>query len=269
VKRVLVLAAFAASSLCAATLATVNGDKITSEEINILLSQNPQAPSYEQLTDEQKKEILDRVVEQTLLVQQAKKDGVEKDAEYNTRLNALRESLLFSTYLKKKSDSIKVTDAEAKKFYEENKARLERPETVRARHILVEKEGDAKTIIKALSGKKGADLEAEFEKLAKEKSIDPGSAERGGDLGYFSQDRMVKEFSDAAFALKNGEITKNPVKSDFGYHVILKVDHKKAGLIPFDEVAEQIRQGAKSKKFEEAVEKEIEALKAKAKISYQ
>jgi peptidylprolyl isomerase len=264
-----VLAAFAASSLCAATLATVNGEKITSEAINALLAQNPQAPAYEQLNDEQKKEVLDKVIEQKLLVQQAKKSGVEKESEYKTQLNALQDNLAIGVYLKKKADSTAVTDAEVKKFYEENKARLERPESVRARHILVEKEGDAKSIIKALGSKKGDDLEKEFEKLAKEKSIDPGSAERGGDLGYFSKDRMVKEFSDAAFALKNGELTKNPVKSDFGFHVILKLDHKKAGVTPLEEVAEQLKRSAKAKKFNEALEKEIADLKTKAKISYE
>jgi peptidylprolyl isomerase len=268
VRKVLFLAAFAAASLHAATLATVNGDKITSEEIDILLSQ-AKAPPYEQLGDDDKKKVLDGAIERKLLTQQAKKSGVEKDSEYKTWLSVLQDNLATEFYVKKKSDSTNVTDAEVKKFYEDNKARLERPETVRARHILVEKEGDAKSIIKALSSKKGADLEKEFEKLAKEKSIDTGSAERGGDLGYFPKDRMVKEFADAAFALKNGELTKTPVKSDFGYHIILTVDHKKAGVTPFEEVEQQLRQSAKAQKFEESLEKEIANLKTKAKISYE
>ncbi|MDR1451246.1 MAG: peptidyl-prolyl cis-trans isomerase [Helicobacteraceae bacterium] len=266
--RLLVMATLVAASLSAATLATVNGDKITSEEIAFRLSQYPQAPSYDQLNDEQKKGFLDQVIEQKLLAQQAKKSGVEKDNDYKTTLAILQENLAVEFYARKKSDSTAVSDAEVKKFYEDNKARLERPETVRARHILVDKEGDAKTIIKALSGKKGAALETEFEKLAKEKSTD-GSAERGGDLGYFPKDRMVKSFADAAFAMKNGELSKTPVQSEFGYHVILKLDQKPAGTVPFEEVAEQLKQGAKEKKIGESLQQEVADLKAKAKISYQ
>ncbi|MDR2152156.1 MAG: peptidyl-prolyl cis-trans isomerase [Helicobacteraceae bacterium] len=267
-KRVLLAVAIAAASLNAATLATVNGVKITSEEINLLLKQNPQAPAFEQLNDEQKKGILDRVIAQKLLAQQAKKSGIEKDSEYKAQLSSLQENLAIELYIKKKADSTTVTDAEVKKFYEDNKARLDRPETVRARHILVEKEGDAKAIIKTLSGKKGEDLENAFIAAAKEKGTD-GTKDNGGDLGYFTKEQMVKEFAEAAFALKNGELSKNPVKTDFGYHVILKIDHKKAGVTPFEEVEEQLKQGAKAQKFQEIVEKEIADLKAKAKISYQ
>jgi peptidylprolyl isomerase len=265
---VLALAAFAAS-LSAATLATVNGDKITSEDADFRLSQ--QGITYEQLNDEQKKQFLDDEIERKLLSQQAKKSGVDKDAEYKRALNIIQEELAASFHLRKKWEAISVSDAEVKKHYDELKTQgqLDQPEQVRARHILVEKEGDAKDIIKALSKKKGEELETEFEKLAKEKSTDKGSAERGGDLGYFSEERMVKEFSDAAFALKSGEITKTPVKSKFGYHVILVTDRKAAGTIPFNDIADRLKESAKAKKFQEAREKEIADLKAKAKISYE
>jgi peptidylprolyl isomerase len=267
VKRFLVLAVFAAASLHAATLATVNGDKITTEDVNILLSQS--GVTYEQLGDEDKKKVVESAIDRKLMTQRAKKSGIEKDAEYKRILAAFQESLATDLYLKNLNDSTTVNEAETKKFYEENKARLERPETACANHILVEKEGDAKTIIKSLSSKKGADLKKAFEDTAKEKSIDTGSKPRGGDVGCCPRDRMVNEFSDAAFALKNGEMSKAPVKSDFGYHVILKIDQKPAGTVPFDEVADQLIQGAKTKKFQEALEKEIADLKSKAKIAYE
>ncbi|MDR2034082.1 MAG: peptidylprolyl isomerase [Helicobacteraceae bacterium] len=266
----LALAAFAAS-LSAATLATVNGDKITSEDADVSLSQQGLNLTYEQLNDEQKKQFLDGEVARKLLSQQAKKSGVEKDSEYKSQLAIAQEQIAIGTYLKKKSDSTTVSDAEVKKLYDELKAQgqLDQPEQARARHILVAQEGEAKDIIKTLSKKKGAELEAEFEKIAKEKSTDKGSAERGGDLGYFSKDRMVKEFSDAAFALKNGEITKTPVKSNFGYHIILVIDRKAAGTLPFGDIADRLKERAKATKFNEALEKEIADLKSKAKISYE
>jgi peptidylprolyl isomerase len=265
---VLALAAFAAS-LSAATLATVNGDKITSEDADFSLSQ--QGVTYEQLNDEQKKRFLDGEIERKLFSQQAKKSGIEKDADYKRALSVIQEGLAAEFHLRKKWEAISVSDAEVKKLYDELKAQgqLDQPEQVRARHIAVEKEGEAKDIIKALSKKKGEELEAEFEKIAKEKSIEKSTAARGGDLGYFPKDRMFKEFSNAAFALKNGEITKTPVKSDFGYQVILVLDRKAAGTVPFNDIADRLKESAKAKKFQEAREKEFADLKAKAKISYE
>jgi peptidylprolyl isomerase len=268
VKRVLFLVAIATVSLNAATLATVNGEKITSEEINLLLSQNPQMPKYEQIDDENKKKILEDVIERKLLAQQAKKSGIEKDSKYKMLLNALQENLTAGFYATKKSEAIKITDAEAQKFYDENKDRLARPAQVRARHILVEKEADAKAIIKSLSGKKGADLENAFIAAAKEKGTD-GTKDNGGDLGYFTQEKMVSEFSNAAFAMKKGDLSKTPVKSKFGYHVIYLVDKQESGITPFADVKDEIKNMLKSQKFEAELKKEIEDLRAKAKISYE
>ena len=112
-----------------------------------------------------------------------------------------------------------MTDDEVKARYDEEIKKLPPQEEVHARHILVKTEAEAKDIIKQLDAGK------DFAELAKEKSTDPNKSE-GGDLGYFAKGRMVKEFEDAAFALKKGEYTKTPVKTQFGYHVI-KVEDKR------------------------------------------
>ncbi|MDR2905055.1 MAG: peptidylprolyl isomerase [Helicobacteraceae bacterium] len=249
----------------AATLATVNGEKIDSEDINVILKQ--QGASYDKLSKEQQEQLLDQVIERKLVSQAAKKAGVEKKEDYKRALAIVSEQIATDFYIREKFDAITASEAETKKLYEESKDKFSQPAQVRARHILVEKEGDAKSIIDALSKKKGKDLEDEFEKLAKEKSKDAGSAVRGGDLGYFTEKDMVKEFSQAAFSQKVGEVSKKPIKSDFGYHIIYVVDSKKAGLVPYADVAEQLKQNVKAQKFEKLMEKELKDIKDKAKIT--
>ncbi|MCW5770881.1 MAG: peptidylprolyl isomerase, partial [Rhodospirillaceae bacterium] len=129
-------------------------------------------------------------------------------------------------------------------------------EEIRASHILVKTEQEAKDIIVQLE--KGAD----FAKLAKEKSIDPSKERNSGDLGFFTKDQMVKEFADAAFAMKKGETTKAPVKTQFGWHVIRVTDRRTKDAPKFDEVKDQLRQ----KLAESIAQEEITKLRSAAKI---
>lgn len=266
IKGALVLA-LGAGFLNAAVLATVDGEKITTEELNLMLSQ-AQMPPFDSLKPEDQKKLIDSMVERKLLAKHAQKQGVEKNPEYQKALNVLKENLAIDVWLDGYMKSQPVTEAEAKALYKENEARFKQPEQVRARHILVENEADAKAIIKDLMAKKAGDREAAFEAVAQEKSMDPGSGAKGGDLGYFAKERMVKEFADAAFELKKGEMTKAPVKSAFGYHIIYLVDRKAASVTPYESVAEQMKNGVKMKKFEAQVEKLSGELKQKAKITY-
>ena len=150
----------------------------------------------------------------------------------------------------------RATEAKLKEAYEAFVKDFKGEEEVRASHILVKTEQEAKDIIAQLE--KGAD----FAKLAKEKSIDPTKDRNSGDLGFFSKEQMVKEFADAAFALKKGETAKVPVKTQFGWHVI-RVADRRAGAPPkFDEVKEQLRQ----KLAETIAQEEIAKLRGAAKI---
>jgi len=262
-------AATLALSLPAAdVLATVNGHKITKEDVQSVLNAMGARTNYDALPDDVKKKVLDQVIEQQLLQEKALESGIEKDKEYKEALEKLKKKLALDIWVKKQLDAIEVSDAEAKKAYEEHKNAFQRPETVHARHILVKTEAEAKQIIEELEKTPKSKLKTKFEELAKAKSTGP-SAPRGGDLGTFGRGQMVKPFSDAAFALKAGEFTRTPVKTQFGYHVIYVEEKHPAQTVPFDEVKERIKQNLKMEKFKENIKKVAQELRTKAKIKYQ
>jgi peptidyl-prolyl cis-trans isomerase C len=164
-------------------------------------------------------------------------------------------------------DTIVISDAEAKTYYDTNRQQFERSETVHAAHILVRTEPDADEAAWAAALAKAeaivADVRAggDFAKLAKEKSEDPGSAGQGGDLGEFPRGRMVKEFEDAAFAAAVGDVT-DPVKTQFGYHVIRVADKKAASMVPFKEAKDQIAQQLKMQQAQKTFQQYLSDLRA-------
>ncbi|CAN5810926.1 hypothetical protein BH09VER1_BH09VER1_32990 [soil metagenome] len=166
---------------------------------------------------------------------------------------------------------VNVTDDEAKKFYESNKAEFAEPDQVKASHILfLVKKDDSPEVAKAkLEAAKKAEARAkkgeDFTKLAKELSEEPGAKESGGDLDYFSKDKMVPEFADAAFAAKVGSIS-DPVKTQFGYHIIKVTDKKPAHTMTFDEVKKQLIAYLKQDKQRKATQELLKSLRDSAKI---
>lgn len=168
-------------------------------------------------------------------------------------------------------DQDQIGDADAKKFYDSNTEEFKNPETVKASHILfMVNKGDSEEVVKqkeeaakkaAARAKNGED----FTKLAKELSEEPGAKESGGDLGFFSKDRMVPEFAEAAFSAKPGDISE-PVRTQFGWHVIKVTEKKPAGTVPYDEVKDQIIAYLKSAKQREAVQAVLKKLKDSAQI---
>jgi peptidyl-prolyl cis-trans isomerase C len=164
-----------------------------------------------------------------------------------------------------------VTDEEAKKFYEENKAEFQQPETVKASHILfrVNKDDSEEVVNQKLKQAQSAEARAkkgeDFTALAKELSEEPGAKESGGDLGFFPKDRMVPEFAEVAFAEKVGDIS-DPVRTQFGWHVIKVTDKKAAGTLPYDEVKTQLMTYLKARKQEEAAQDLLKSLRDSAKI---
>ncbi|MBB3542564.1 MULTISPECIES: peptidylprolyl isomerase [unclassified Rhizobium] len=192
-------------------------------------------PQLAQLPDDQKKiAALSAAIDVKLLAQDAIAEKLDQTAEFKKRMQYLADRELHNAYFKKQVVDT-VTDAEVKARYDKEVAALPKQEEVHARHILVKTEDEAKDVIKQLDAGKN------FADLAKEKSTDPNKAD-GGDLGYFTKGRMVKEFEVAAFALDKGTYTKTPVKTDFGYHVILVEDKRDAPPPAFDQVKDQVRQ---------------------------
>ncbi len=243
--------------------ATVNGEKITQSDISALI--RDQRVTFDTLPKEQKDQILNSLVEQKLLTQAALKTNILKTKEYKEELEKFKKTLAFQIFLRDFSKKLEIKDAEAKKFYDKNKFRFKAPMQLSASHILVKTEKEAKDIIKTLS--KSSKLKEDFTKLAKEKSVGPSSS-NGGELGWFTKEKMVPEFSEAALKLKKGTITKTPVKTNYGFHVIYLDDKKEAATIAYDKVKKRLMQELLQKKFAEEIKKKAEALKKKAKIEY-
>ncbi len=197
--------------------------------------------------------IVQYLMERHLLAQQAIKEGMTNSPEYKRRVRFYQYKALRDAYFHDKLAPT-VTDAEMRKVYEKEAGKVKPVERVRAKHILVSTKEEAEKVLKEL--KAGA----KFEDLAKKYSKD-GSKEFGGDLGYFTYEEMVPEFSKAVFALKKGEVSK-PVKTDYGWHVIKLVDRKKVGARPFEEV----KAGIRALLLRQAVQKKIAELQKKAKI---
>ena len=210
----------AAISLNAAVYATVNGQEVTDKDIAMLMQSMPQQVNFTTLPPDIQKQIVDQAVERKLLLAQAKKDGVEKDPQYTEALNQVKDEIILEIWMKKAYDEAKVAEAKIKEYYDKNADQFMREARVKASHILVKTEEEAKAIIDELKNLKGDALAKKFSELASTKSLD-NNGQNGGDLGWFTSSQMVKPFSDAAFALKSGEVTKKPVQTQFGYHVIL------------------------------------------------
>jgi len=170
-------------------------------------------------------------------------------------------------------DKATVPEAEVKKFYDENKKEFEHPELVRASHILIltPEDADDKTVAEKKKAAEAAlarvtDKKEDFTAVAKEVSEEPGAKESGGDLDFFPKERMVPEFANAAFAMDKGAISKEPVRTKFGWHVIKVTDRKPAGTMPFDEVKKQVTAYLQGSKQREAVRSVIDSLRSEAKV---
>jgi len=233
---------------------TVNGAAITEETVALLSKQRD--ASGRPSTPESRQAIIDSLVLQTVVAQEAAKQGLDKTPEFVNQMEAIRLSALANAYVEDYVKKNPVTDDMLKAEYERIKATMAGTE-YKARHILVEKEADAKAIIATLKKTPAA-----FEKLAKEKSKDPGSKPTGGDLGWFDPQRMVPEFSAALSKLEKGKFTEEPVKTQFGYHVILLEDSRPVQAPPMETVKPQLSQQL----MQQNVKKQLDTLKAAAKV---
>lgn len=261
VSSVIATLALTASLNAADYYATVNGEKITKEDLEIVL-RNPNI-DFDILPKERKDKAIEQAIEKKLLTNAALKSGVEKDKNYKEALEKIKKDLALEVWMQNQFKAISVTDKEQKDYYNNNKERFKQPATLEARHILLENEADAKEVIKLLD--KAANKKDEFIKLAGEKSKGP-TASKGGYLGKFSEDRMVPEFSAGAKALNTGEYSKTPVKTQFGYHVIYLESKEAAKTLEYDVIKNKIKEFLLQDKFRKAISDKAEKLKKEAKI---
>lgn len=232
-------------------LVSINGTVLTTKDLDSFM----QALSASRGQAMPREQALNTLIDRELLYQEALAKGIDKNPEVVQELNDQRRSTLANVAIADMLHNQPATDEELHKLYKERVLGQNLTE-YKARHILVKTEGEAKDIIAQLD--KGAD----FSKLAKTKSLDTGSGEKGGDLGWFSPSQMVPEFSKATAALKKGHYTKVPVKSQFGWHVIKLDDTRPVKPPSFDEIKQRLEATVQN----EHVSAYIKSLRDKAKI---
>ena len=235
-------------------LAVVAGNEITERDLETIVSRYPQERKAMFQTEEGKKQLLDQLIAFELMNKFGKEIGLDKTKEYEDTIANISKEVITSMAINKVLSDITVTDAEAEKYYNENKDAFTEPATVTAKHILVATEEEAKTAKEEISN--GT---LSFEEAAKKYSTCP-SKEQGGNLGSFSKGMMVKEFEDVAFDIEIGTVSE-PVKTQFGYHLILVEGKNEASVKTFEEVKDsvlnQLLQENQHKKYDQIL-KELE-----------
>ncbi len=242
-------------AVMAQNIATVNGKAVPKSRVDLLLQQAQKAG--QQVSPEMQGQARDQVVIREIFAQEAERRGIPASADFRAQMELARQSILirelFDDYRKKNP----IADAEAKVEYDKFKGQATGTE-YRARHILVEKEEEAKALLAQIKGG------AKFEDLAKANSKDPGSGANGGDLDFAKPDSYVPEFGAALTKLKKGEMTEAPVKSQFGWHIIRLDDTREASFPAFDEVKGQLLQRMEQVRLQ----KYQDELRSKAKTDY-
>jgi peptidyl-prolyl cis-trans isomerase C len=234
--------------------ATVNGTPISQRMVDLIAKRGVGAGRPD--TPEARSTIIDQLTLQVVLSEEALKKGLDKSPEVAEQMAALKQSVLANAYVEDFIKNNPVSDEAVKAAYDRIKGTITGNE-YQARHILVDKESEAKEIIAKLKKDPGA-----FARLAIERSKDEGSKDRGGDLGWFDLKRMDPAFGAAVSKLEKGTFTEEPVKTQFGYHVILLEDVKPIEAPPIEDVKTQLTQQIQ----QQNVKKQIETLKAAAKI---
>ena len=235
-------------------LATVGGISITESDVNEFIEGLGQrGAAYN--TPEGRKAILNQLVGNKLLLLDARRNLYEAEPAFREQLNKLKDTLLINYAGEKALSSANVKEEEVRAYYDENKAQFVAEESVNASHILVDTEEKANDILTKI--KAG---EITFEKAAREYSTCP-SKDNGGNLGDFGRGQMVGEFDSAVFSMNEGEISAEPVKTQFGYHLIKLNSKKAASEVPYSEMREQIYGMLMGEKRRKAYESKINQLK--------
>jgi peptidyl-prolyl cis-trans isomerase C len=247
-------AATPASTTKEVVVATVNGTPISEKEVQMVLKQQRGMPD----TPETRKMVIDNIAIQLLVAQEAVKKGLDKTAETQDEIEMSKQLVLAQAFVQDYIKTNTITDEQLNTEYDKLKAQASGNQ-YKARHILVKTEDEAKAIIVKLNKDPKS-----FDALAKAQSLDPGSKAKGGDLGWFDAHNMVPEFGAAVAKLDKGKFTETPVKSQYGYHVIILDDIRPStqSIPPL----EQIKAGLSQQLQQQNLKKLLDDIKAKAKI---
>jgi peptidyl-prolyl cis-trans isomerase C len=237
-------------------LATVAGEEITAADVNAFIKNMPQEQQMYAANPQFRAQVLEQLVNNTLFAKYAEEQKMDETEEFQQIMKNARKDILAGIAIGETVKAVEVTEEELTGFYEVNKARFKKGETVSAKHILVKEEEKCQEILAVINaGKKS------FEEAAAENSTCP-SGQRGGDLGEFGKGQMVKEFEEAAFNAEIGAVV-GPVATQFGYHLIKVEAKNEAAEIPFEDVKDQIRSNLMQQKQNQAYGAKVAELKAK------
>lgn len=258
---ILIIAFIAALAGCGnndkRVLAKVDGDVITVKDFNDRIEKLPK--QYQDIIKNQKRNYLDDLIMEKLLYKKAIKANIDKDRETQDIIAEATKKIIIARLIEKDVENkVKVSDEEARKYYDEHSEEFMLPERWRASHILVDTPEEASAIKQKLG------QGASFEDIAKEKSKD-ATAKIGGDVGYFSKGQLIPEFEEECYKLKVGEVG-DVVKTQFGYHIIKLTDKKNPEVQEFSAVKDMIKRELIRNKKKELLEKMMTDAKSKAKI---
>jgi len=242
-------------------VAVVNGESITDAEFQQYLQLRQ---SREPISDDaQKKKVLEEMVDRVLLTQRAVANGVDKDPEIQNLMKRVRENILVQSVIRKSLEDKPITEDELRQRFQTEVAATHKTE-YQVRHILTKDEDEAKEIIKQLQGK------GDFAAIAKKKSVDVQSGKNGGSLGWINQGMVVPEFFEGVARLEKGAFSKEPVKSDFGWHIIEVDDTRPAKIPTFEEFMAdtQTSTNFRRKVQDERIETMMKDLRTTAKIEF-
>ena len=237
-------------------LAKIAGRELTEKDYQAFLNKVPAEQRAYAEHPQAKAMYVEQFLTQHLYAQMGVDMKLDETPEFAELMEVMKMEILSQLAMASTLKGIEVTSGECKAFYEDNKESFKKTETVKAKHILVEEEAKANELMAAIEAG-----EIQFEEAAKANSMCPSNAQ-GGDLGEFGKGQMVPAFEEAAFAAEVGKVV-GPVKTDFGYHIILVDEHSEGGVMYFDEVRDQIKAQLSQQKSAEAFQAKTAELKAK------
>lgn len=245
---------------------------ITKQDLEAKIASLPPEYQMRVKTDEQVREFLEGIIHLDIIGAEARAKQIDKDKAVAARIGDTVNSILAQEYMKKVIANIKKpTEQDVEQYYQAHKGEFIHPAQVKAQHILIRLDAEAKPEAVAAAKAKAEGIRKEllaggdFGKLAEKYSDDEGSKASGGDLGFFAKDKMIAEFADAAFSLKKDEISQ-PVKTEYGFHLIKVNEISPEKPMIRDEVVPLIQSSLENAKRQAAVEKELERLKKKYKV---
>lgn len=239
-------------------LATINGREVTQEDLNLLIESLGPQRAGQFASEEGQQRLLEELVNQELFYAEAVEKEFDKEEAFQAELERMKVTMLKQYAMRRILNDIKADEEEVAEYYNKNKERFVKPESVRASHILVDNEEKAKEILAEINSGLA------FDEAANKYSSCP-SKQQGGDLGDFTKGRMVPEFENAAFSMNVGEVSE-PVQTQFGYHIIKVTDKTPEGTSTLEEVKPQLTQQLVAMKQNKAYLDKSNELKAKFEV---